>query len=446
MNTCIKLIFAFYIFIKYARCQGDQIINEKLTNFVFLSCNYQKGKVNNTLLNSIEKRKPQLMLWIGDYFYTDCSEIKCLDDAYTYIKKDPFYMKLKKKFKIDGIYDDHDYNKNNGDRLYKYKKESKKKYLDYLNIDKNDIRYKRNGAYVSKLYIDPNNENNQVKIIMLDTRYNKDPYPFYAPDSYKDLFFHMFISFLSRFHSSIFGLCCNSKNDILGNEQWKWLEKELTNSKARAHIIISSTQIFSNHIINENWGLMPYSLKRLRELIKKTKPKGLLFLSGDVHFGSIIGNEESVIEVTSSSVNQENIFSYINKYVIFFLTNLLSKVSPFELNKIYSFNNFGSVNITYVNDNEIKIKTSINDSDGVEILVANQVFNNKNNIYTKRKDLHIILDEFATLECKSKTKVVMHTIVYILFLLWFLQILYIFLKVIGSLFRRKKIHTKTKDE
>ncbi|EWC88701.1 hypothetical protein PFDG_01714 [Plasmodium falciparum Dd2] len=191
---------------------------------------------------------------------------------------------------------------------------------------------------------------------------------------------------------------------------------------------------------------MPYSLRRLRELIKKTKPKGLLFLSGDVHFGSIIGKEESVIEVTSSSVNQENIFSYINKYVIFFLTNILSKVSPFELNKIYSFNNFGSVNITYVNDNEIKIKTSVNDSDGVEILVANQVFNNKNNIYTKTKDLHIILDEFATLECKSKTKVVMHTIVYILFLLWFLQIIYIFLKVIGSLFRRKKIDTKTKDE
>ncbi|EUD67947.1 hypothetical protein C922_01559 [Plasmodium inui San Antonio 1] len=243
MKNCVILLFLFCACIKYVSCHADQIINEKLTNLVFLSCNYQKGKKNETLIKSVEKRKPQLMLWIGDYFYSECKELKCLNEVYDYIKKDPFYIGLKKKFVIDGIYDDHDYNKNNGDRLYEHKKESKTQYLNYLNVPKNDVRYKRNGAYISKLYIDPENEKNQVKIIILDTRYNKDPYPFYAPDSYHDTLMHIFLSFVVRFHAALFGLHCNSNNDILGNEQWTWLERELTNSKARAHIVISSTQV-----------------------------------------------------------------------------------------------------------------------------------------------------------------------------------------------------------
>ncbi|CRG96671.1 alkaline phosphatase, putative [Plasmodium gallinaceum] len=441
MKTRIKIFFIFFIFIKYVSSKADHIIHEKLTKFVFLSCNYQKSKKNEKLLESIEKIKPQLMLWIGDYFYSDCSELRCLDEAYNYIKKDPFYISLKEKFLIDGIYDDHDYNKNNGDRFYKYKEESKQKFLDYLNVDKNDVRYKRNGAYVSKLYIDPDNEKNQAKIIILDTRYNKDPYPFYAPDSYNDFFMCILISFLARFHSSIFGLHCNSKNDILGNEQWKWLENELTNSDARTHIIISSTQIFSNHVINENWGLMPYSLRRLKQLIKKTKPKGLIFLSGDVHFSSIIGNEDNIVEVTSSSVNQENVFSYLNKYFIYFFSSIINKRSAFELKNIYAFNNFGTVNINYIDDDEIRIKTSVNDSDGKEVLVANQIFNKKKNIYEKSDKLHVINDEFGTFMCKGKVKTFMHIIVYILFILWFIQILFILYKLFGIV-KGSKVHKK----
>ncbi|KAI4839362.1 alkaline phosphatase [Plasmodium brasilianum] len=444
MKICIKLFLVFFAFTKCVSGQADQIIHEKLTNFVFLSCNYQKGKVNEELLKAVEKRNPQLMLWIGDYFYSECSELKCLDEVYNYIKNDSFYLRLKEKFVIDGIYDDHDYNKNNGDRLYKYKKESKTKYLDYLNVDKSDIRYKRNGAYVSKLYIDPNDENNQVKIIILDTRYNKDPYPFYAPDSYKDHIIHIFISFFVRFHAALFGLYHNSKNDILGNEQWKWLEKELTNSKARAHIVISSIQIFSNHVMNENWGLMPFALKRLKSVIKKTKPKGLIFLSGDVHFASIIGNEENIVEVTSSSVNQENLLSYVNKYFIYLSTNIFNKRSSFELNKIYGFNNFGSVNINYKNENEINIKTCVHDSHGVEVLIANQVFNKKKNIYEKSKNLHVINDEFATFTYKTQAKICMHIIIYILLLLWFLQVLFIICKLLG-LCKSKKVNKKTKE-
>lgn len=420
------------LLIKYTKGQADQIIYEKLTNFVFLSCNNQKKKPNNKLLDSIEKLNPQLMLWIGDYFYTDCTELRCLDAAYDFIKKDPFYVKLKNTFRIDGIYDDHDYNINNGDKSYKYKKEAKLKYLEYLEIPKDDIRYKREGAYISKLYIDPENENNKAKIIILDTRYNKDPYPFYAPDSKSGLVFFTIISVFTRIHCSIFGFYCNSKSDMLGEEQWEWLEKQLTDSDAKAHIIISSIQVFSNCVLNENWGLMPYALRRLRTLIKKTKPRGLLFLSGDIHISTLIGEEENVVEVTSSNVNQENILSYLNKYALFVASGLLNPFNVFDLNKMYSYANFGRVVINYLGDEETNIKTVIHDSDGNEVLKVDQMFNKQNNVYEKRDKFHIIYDDYASFTCKGRIKVCIYIFVYLLFVVWFLQIIYILHKITVS--------------
>ncbi|CXI31682.1 alkaline phosphatase, putative [Plasmodium berghei] len=446
MKKFMNIIFFLCVCATYVSSQADQIINERLDKFVFLSCNNHKKKPNTNLIKSIEKKKPQLMLWIGDYFYSECRELKCLKEAYEYIKKDKYYINIKKKFTIDGIYDDHDYNCNNGDRLYKYKKESKTMYLDYLGVDKNDIRYKRNGAYFSKLYIDPNDENNQVKIIILDTRYNKDPYPYYSIESHNDHFISLALSLLSRVHASLFGFYCNSNNDILGNEQWKWLEKEFTNSKARAHIVISSIQVFANFIINENWGLMPAALKRLKALIKKTKPKGLVFLSGDVHYGSIIGNEEDIIEVTSSNVNQENIFSPIINYFAYYISYLLNKKTPFIFDKIYGFSNYGEINITYPDKNKINLKISINSSNGEEVISANQSFNNQKDIYVKTKDIHLINDDFACLSCKSKSKVFMIFIAYILYILWCLQIFFIILKIIIHKKGAKEIHNSNKED
>ncbi len=42
------------------------------------------------------------------------------------------------------------------------------------------------------------------------------------------------------------GLLClfsDYSGDVLGEEQWLWLEKELSNSSAAAHIIVSSVQV-----------------------------------------------------------------------------------------------------------------------------------------------------------------------------------------------------------
>ncbi len=43
--------------------------------------------------------------------------------------------------------------------------------------------------------------------------------------------------------SSLFCIFSDYNGDVLGEEQWLWLERELSNSSAAAHIIVSSVQV-----------------------------------------------------------------------------------------------------------------------------------------------------------------------------------------------------------
>ncbi|VWU51904.1 hypothetical protein HEP_00386400 [Hepatocystis sp. ex Piliocolobus tephrosceles] len=192
---------------------------------------------------------------------------------------------------------------------------------------------------------------------------------------------------------------------------------------------------------------MPHALARLKALIKKTKPKGLLFLSGDVHYSGIFGNEDNVVEVTSSGVNQANMFSPINKYLIYIFTALFNKRTAVDYNKIYAFNNFGSVNINYVDDDNIEIKTTVHNSNGEKMLVVNQVFNDKKDVYSDTEKLHVINDEFGTLMCKSPLLITVHFIIHLLILLLFFELLYITFKLFcfkGYKYGKSSKHIKTK--
>ena len=74
----------------------------------------------------------------------------------------------------------------------------------------------------------------------------------------------------------------------LGEEQWKWFEQELVNTEAQIYIITSGIQILPpEKPIQEKWNNFPHSYKRLLSLIKNTETEGVLFLSGDVHYGEV---------------------------------------------------------------------------------------------------------------------------------------------------------------
>ncbi|KAK2197461.1 bifunctional PhoD-like superfamily/Metallo-dependent phosphatase-like/PhoD-like phosphatase [Babesia duncani] len=194
---------------------------------------------------------------------------------------------------IPGVNDGHD--------NYPHKEDARQQHCDFFKVPKDHPRRKRNGAYYSLEYRDPENEGNIVKVIVLDVRYNRQCY-------YSCLCNICTISkwpsvrvFFMRLLQHVTGIGCEHRGDTLGEEQWKWLEGQLTDSNAAAHILVSSMQVFSTLPVTETWGLLPHAKKRLAELLKATRPRNLVVLSGDVHYGEIM-ESHGLVEITSSSL------------------------------------------------------------------------------------------------------------------------------------------------
>jgi hypothetical protein len=104
-----------------------------------------------------------------------------------------------------------------------------------------------------------------VRVILLDCRYNKDPRPL--------LFNRM-----------------TDAQDMLGEEQWRWLENELRSATADFTIIGDGVQLLSNmqeKIVAETFAEYPGSQAKLLSLLAATNTSNALFLSGDVHLAEL---------------------------------------------------------------------------------------------------------------------------------------------------------------
>jgi alkaline phosphatase D len=109
------------------------------------------------------------------------------------------------------------------------------------------------------------------------------------------------------------GGCQN--NDVLGEDQWAWLEKELLYSQPgkppELFVVVSSIQIWSTNPAMEGWGHFPKEQERMWNLLRNhydpnrsdSAKSPVLFLSGDVHHAEISGRE-GYYEITSSGLSK----------------------------------------------------------------------------------------------------------------------------------------------
>ncbi|HEY9296614.1 MAG TPA: alkaline phosphatase D family protein, partial [Phormidium sp.] len=255
-----------------------------VSRIAFGSCN--KHDLPQPLWQPIISSKPDLWIWLGDIVYGDTSDMKVMQRKYQAEKSNPGYQALLKTTPVIGTWDDHDYGKNNAGKEYKKKAESQQKLLDFLDEPADSPRRQQAGVYTAYTY---GTAGKQVKVILLDTRYHRD-----AP---------------------------GKNSDILGEQQWNWLEKELKNSQAQINLIVSSIQILPEEHKNEKWENFPKSRQRLFDLIAETKLSGVIFLSGDRHFAEISKMKTGSIpyplyEITSSGLTHswEKLEKEPNKY------------------------------------------------------------------------------------------------------------------------------------
>ncbi|MBK6997849.1 MAG: alkaline phosphatase family protein [Saprospiraceae bacterium] len=232
------------------------------TIIAFGSCN--KMNMPQTMWQHVIANNPQLWVWLGDIIYADTTDMRALAAHYKRLKTTADYKKMRAKTQIIGVYDDHDYGINDGCGDYPLKKGAKKCLMDFLDVPMNSVLRKREGAYSSYTF---GKGAQRIKVIVMDTRYFRDT--------------------LQKDPTKQRRYVPNMEGQMLGEQQWKWLEKELSSSTANLNILCSSVQVIADDHGYEKWGNFPNERKRLLSLITHTKPKNLLILSGDRHMAEV---------------------------------------------------------------------------------------------------------------------------------------------------------------
>lgn len=220
-----------------------------LKRISFGSCNDQGDE--QPLWEDLVHQKPDLWIWGGDVVYADWMAGRNIARAYAFQNKNPQYSLFKKQTPIIGTWDDHDFGFDNANGSFEGKKESQQEHLNFLEVPQDSPLRQQEGIYTSHEF---GRDSRKIKIILLDNRYFKNLDPEYP---------------------------------MLGKVQWSWLEHELLTSTAKIHLIVTGLPVLSPLIpYTEEWAETK-ELNRMLDLLKRSKAKGVVFITGDKHFSSI---------------------------------------------------------------------------------------------------------------------------------------------------------------
>jgi alkaline phosphatase D len=210
-----------------------------------------------------------------------------LKSKYDKLGAKPFFKRLKRKVPVMATWDDHDYGKNDAGKNYPKKEESKEIFLSFWNIPDSSNRRLHKGIYESSIL---GFDSLKIQLILLDTRTFRDNL---TKTTNKTIY-------KNKYQPTI-----SPDSTFLGNEQWLWLEKQLK-LEADIRIIATSNQFSAEYTGWESWTNVPYERKKMLSLIKSTKSNGVVFISGDIHFGEIskYTNKDTypLYDITSSSL------------------------------------------------------------------------------------------------------------------------------------------------
>lgn len=289
-----------------------------LSRIAFGSCCHESKPA--PIFSAIIAYKPQLFLWMGDNIYGDSTDTAVLREKYQLQQFRPSYRELCDLCPVIGVWDDHDYGANDAGKHYPNRVEAQQALLDFLREPANSKRRNQEGIYTTYTYgpIDQ-----QVRIILLDTRYFRDD--------------------------------IGSDGEVLGAAQWAWLEKVLTESTAQINVMVSSYQVIADEHRFEKWANFPTERKRLLDLLTKPTIPPVILLSGDRHLAEISQLPTEMIgypltEITSSALTQSGGGSS-------------KEINRHRLGENFTKNNFGSLSIDWSRTPAI-ITASIHNVDG----------------------------------------------------------------------------------
>lgn len=261
------------LLITSAAAEPDEAHDDRtITTIAFGSCMKEQRKA--FIFDDIAAENPMVFLWMGDNIYGDSDDPEVLAQKYTQLAEHEHYAPFSRtdSLLVFGVWDDHDYGKNDAGKEFIAKEGAQTAFLDFFGIGQDDPRRDREGVYSS---IDLGPDGQRLRLIFLDARYHRDE--------------------------------IGSDGTILGDNQWDWLETQLDDDSVDLNIIVSGIQIIPAEHRFEKWANFPTERERLFALLDQATAPSLL-LSGDRHLGEIsraqINPEgRTYTEITSSSLN-----------------------------------------------------------------------------------------------------------------------------------------------
>ena len=305
--------------------------------FIIGSCSYinepkfdRPGKPygsNFEIFNSINKKKPDFMLWLGDNTYLrepDWNSRTGFIKRYSHTRAFPELQPLLASTHHYATWDDHDYGPNNSDGSFWLKETASEIFKLFWGNPNYDVTGK---GGITGFF-----QWSDLDFFLLDNRYHRT-----ANNNF------------------------TGNRQMLGKDQIDWLINALSFSQASFKFVAVGGQVISNGAVYENYATYPDERKYLLDKIREAKIEGVIFLDGDRHHTILSKMQETknvypLYDLTCSSltagVNNDN-----------------EPYNSFKLEETFvNVNNFGMLNVTGpTNDRELTIR--IFDKDGKELWI-----------------------------------------------------------------------------
>ncbi|KDA04479.1 alkaline phosphatase D family protein [Hyphomonas oceanitis] len=271
--------------------------DQPITRLLVASCLNEEA-AEAPALEEIAKEKADLFLMMGDNVYGDMdgkqvlsnqAELDELRESFRDLAARPDFQAVRAAHPMMVAWDDHDYGANDGGKDFPFRRLSERIHERFWGLEKQDV-----GAWPGTYYARTfGPEGKRTQIIMLDTRFFRtlltrtDEYGAKGKERYVP--------------------SADVRQDMLGTDQWTWLENQLQ-QPADLRLIVSSVQVVPTDGQGyESWSRLPLEQSRLYGLIGETGAKGVVFVSGDRH-AAFLYRKEGVLdypayELTASSLN-----------------------------------------------------------------------------------------------------------------------------------------------
>ena len=234
------------------------------TRIVAGSCNYLNDfrfdrpgpsyGAGEEIFDNIAQTGADLMLWLGDNIYLRESEWTSLEGVSRRYRYHRWHERMRKVWTAMphvAIWDDHDFGPDDADASYSGRGWTHDMFRRYWPTPYSPAA---GGLYGSCLQGD-------VELFLLDDRSNR--YPQHWPEG--------------------------PDKAMYGATQLQWLKAALLVSKAPFKLVCGGTQFWNKTLSkSENWSRYPHEQAELRRWLDEQKIPGVVFLSGDRHYASLL--------------------------------------------------------------------------------------------------------------------------------------------------------------